>query len=521
MKHFATLAVPVVLASLAGAQTPVSPLQPRLVTFTSSFDPGNTATAYAQLKGAPGMKYMLFVAPHQEGGFSSGQSSLTAQGVLDANGEAFLEWPLTDLWAMPQGAALDYLAVVNGNAGPGKGKMGAANRFSNKAILPLGAPAEHCLKLDFNYTIGAIEPEAGQELTDNWGDIGLHISAENNVVGHPDKAIVFDSANPTGGDTDLGTPGTGPGNTLPLGNLLIIAENDVDANLDDFVDDPDDESGGGWMNFEFDEPVSICSTRMVDIDDNSPTRILVSFADGSPPAVLFVPNGGDNSVQYLEFSFSGVSSMRYNLGGSGAVGDIRYVPCPLELSFDETMMGLPLDLRAGTEMTDQFLIPLGVTISGLNNHNFPVEHPDKILIFDSAEPTGEDLDLATPGYGVGNDTALGKMLIIAEDDVDADSDGFVDDPDDEAFGGVMRFDFDSAVKFVGATVVDNDLVEGAFFRLLDSADTEITTVPVLSLGDNSKQVVELAEPIGGVHAVELWTSGSGALARLRWCPAGH
>jgi hypothetical protein len=512
------LSIPLVLASIAGAQTqPVSPTQTRLVAFTTSFDPGVEATAHVQLSGAPGASYVLLGAPHQELGFYASHATLVGQGVLDAQGQASHSWPLFDLALLPQGAAFDYLAVMNGGALQGTGKKGQANRFSNKGVMALGSPV-HCQVLDFDFTIGPVEPEAGQVLSGDWADIGLHISAENNVAGHPDKAIVFDSSNPTGEDPDLATPGYGPGNDEPLGNLLIVAEDDVDLDLDGFVDDPDDETGGGWLNFDFDEPVTLCSTQILDIDDQGPTRVLVSFADGSPQAVLFVPNGGDNSVQWISLHYTGVSRLQFAFSGSGAIADVRFEPCPSVLSFDETMTGEPINLRAGTVMTDQFVEGLGLSISALNNFDFPSAHPDKALIFDTALPTGGDTDLATPGYGTGNDTALGKVLIIAENDVDADLDGFVDDPDDEAIGGVLRFDFDGPVLFLGGTVVDIDSTEGAYFSLRDENDVEIGTLPVVSMGDNSVQVVEPEGAPVGVRAVELHLSGSGALARLRWCP---
>ena len=80
-------------------------------------------------------------------------------------------------------------------------------------------------------------------------------------------AIIFDTANPTGGDPDLGTPNSdfgGPGlgvggksgspfqNDAALGNALIIAENLTDANGDGLIDDPDDEGGIFPVTLAFD-----------------------------------------------------------------------------------------------------------------------------------------------------------------------------------------------------------------------------------------------------------------------------
>lgn len=518
MKTSLSLAVPLALSAIAGAQAPISPTQPRLVTFTTSLEPGVSATAHAQLSGAPGAPFKLFHAPHLSGSFDAPLAALAGEGVLDANGFAELTWPLTGLQAMPAGSKMDYVAVVNGNTKPG-GKMAQANRFSNKAVMPLGA-AGHCQDLDFDFTIGPVEPVAGQVITNNWSTIGMNVWATNNVAGHPNKAIVFDSANPTGGDTDLATPGYGPGNTQALGKLLIVAENAVDLNSDGFVDDPDDEEGGGWITFGFESPVMICSASLVDIDDGSPTRIVVNFVGGGAPAIVFVPNAGDNSAQKVGMVFGNVESIQFAFGGSGAISNIEFVPCPSNLNLDESLTGKPTHFRAGQVMTDQLFALLGITLSAVNNHVFPVQHPDKVLVFDTADPTGGDEDLATPGLGVGNTEALGSVLIIAENDVDANNDTFVDDPDDEAFGGKLRFDFDQDVTFLGGTVLDIDTNEGAYFSLRDAADVEIFTVPLANLGDNSVQVIDLDHPVPGVRAVELVLSGSGAIGRLRWCPPG-
>jgi hypothetical protein len=65
---------------------------------------------------------------------------------------------------------------------------------------------------------------------------------------HP---LRFDNRTTLQGATRTTTPGTGAGNTEALHTLLIIAENDIDANNDGCIDDPDDEAGGGSLFFEF------------------------------------------------------------------------------------------------------------------------------------------------------------------------------------------------------------------------------------------------------------------------------
>src|SRR5262245_40770476 len=154
-------------------------------------------------------------------------------------------------------------------------------------------------------------------------------------------------------------------------------------------------------------------------------------------------------------------------------------------------------------------------IEGQNNNP---AHPDKAILFDTANPTGGDTDLATPGYGPGNDIALGKVLILAENDGDADFDGLVDDPDDEAGGGMLQFRFDSAVDFVGAKILDVDGTEKDAFNLYDEFDNLILSVPIPFAGDNSVQTLVLSPAVTGVRRAELVLGGSGAITALTYCP---
>jgi hypothetical protein len=371
-----------------------------------------------------------------------------------------------------------------------------------------------CEKLDFDHTIGQTEPVTGEVIAEQWSLVGLHISAKNNFASHPDLAIIFDSAAPTGGDTDLATPGYGIGNDTALGKLLIIAENAKDADFDGLLDDPDDEAKGCILRFDFDKPWDACSATLVDVDDSGPTEIRFYQDLLLPPDVITVPNVGDNSVQKLSFLKTNLVRIDVALAGSGGIAGLELVPCPKLVNFDERTLGEPLDLKVGETMTTQFL-DIGLTIEVNNN---VVGHPDKGILFDSENPSGLDGDLVTPGYGFGNDTPLGKVLIIAENDVDADSDGLVDDPDDEEFGGQLNFKFTTDVEFIGATILDVDGTQMDSFNLYDAADVLITSLPILILGDNSVQTLKQEPPVTGVRRAELVLGGSGAVTRLRFCP---
>jgi hypothetical protein len=106
---------------------------------------------------------------------------------------------------------------------------------------------------------------------------GITVTATKQTVNGlvPGKAMVFDSANPSGQDSDLGTPNVrfgGPGigkdgggptklfpNTMPRGNILIISE-------DENSSDPDDNAMGGELHFTFDPPRYLATVGLLDND---------------------------------------------------------------------------------------------------------------------------------------------------------------------------------------------------------------------------------------------------------------
>jgi len=97
------------------------------------------------------------------------------------------------------------------------------------------------------------------------------------------------------------------------------------------------------------------------------------------------------------------------------------------------------NLNQGDLVNGQYL-GQGVHISSADPHN-------PVMIFDSANPTGDDHDLETSN--------LGNVLILSED-----RDG--NDPDDNASGGTFVFEFD------GPAFVDN-------IRMLDMEQAQATT----------------------------------------------
>lgn len=458
----------------------------------------------AQLRGASGPGWGLLVGLGPE--FFQGTSLVLDIGLLDDDGDGDLTYVLP-ADSIPADHSFVFAGIYK--AGPGSVVVTAPASYQFGGV-------RDCLTLDFETALGAddaVEMVAGRVIQDQWADSGITVSARNNHGGHPDKAILFDSDAPTGGDDDLG---------VGLGNLLIVAENDVDADDDELVDTPDDEGYGGSLVFDFLGPTRICGVTLVDIDDDPGTEL--RFYTGGDTLTPFVTipvlTLGDGSVQDVITDVPGVSRFEVYLEGSGAIGSLDLDLCPRLINFDENSVGQPLDLQVGEVITDQFA-DLGVLISVVNAStlNDAQNHPDKGILFDTQNPTGDDLDLGTPQPGVfGNDTPLGKVLIIAEDDFDdAPADGLVDDPDDEASGGLITFDFDEAMTVFSIRVLDTDESLEDTISLYDENDVLILPpVAVPNIEDGAVQLVNLN--VSGVHKLVVSLAGSGAVTRLRFCP---
>lgn len=154
-----------------------------------------------------------------------------------------------------------------------------------------------------------------------------------------------------------------------------------------------------------------------------------------------------------------------------------------------------------------------------------------LIVFDSSHPTGGDPDLGTPneafagpGIGLGgtisNDTALGNVAIIAEDLVDSDSDGLVDDPDDaDLQGEFMEFDFSRIGKGNKKTTVtinsltfmdvDADEGEGGTFVELSGPSLPTNLIGIPSTGDNGVATIS-GIALSGVNLMRVNFNGSGA-----------
>lgn len=160
-----------------------------------------------------------------------------------------------------------------------------------------------------------------------------------------EAAVVFDSANPTGGDPDLGTPNSdfgGPGvgtggasgapfaNTVALGKILIVAEN-LTLGGDGLVADPDDATVAGMtMDFDFSAlgtvTMSTCTYIDIDIETSRPDGKVELFdATDNLLSTIGLVEVGDNGVNTISLGdVSGVDHVRVTLNGSGAVAGFDF-----------------------------------------------------------------------------------------------------------------------------------------------------------------------------------------------------
>jgi hypothetical protein len=194
--------------------------------------------------------------------------------------------------------------------------------------------------IDFGTDADGNTLPAGTLVNEQWSAWGVHVTAESDSSRKPDQAILFDSANPSGNDSDLGTPNEdfgGPGvgnggeagtageNTEAQGMLLILPEDVNDSNGDGLVDDPNDARAGGFMTFTFDQPYRVDTVQLVDMDGGEwDNTVKVFDMDGNLIDYLNFAPLGDNSYQEARIDAMNVGQLSFELAGSGAISAIVF-----------------------------------------------------------------------------------------------------------------------------------------------------------------------------------------------------
>ncbi len=278
--------------------------------------------------------------------------------------------------------------------------------------------------------------------------------------------------------------------------------------------------------------VSIANTsvNLFSTSDCSGPAIQNTFTDASGDYSFNVSDLGNYCIKVVESSLPAIGYASTTGGFQQSINVLAHgvfnnqdfgfeaTACLPVIDFDTFPNGI--DTSAGDIITNQFA-PWGITVSATGGSG-------DAMIFDGANPTGGDDDLGSPhesfgGPGEGADGAFGlvgenripqrRILIISED-------GDQSDPDDNAVGGTLIFDFDRDLNMNELLFLDfGDTigVNAGEARFLNAAGVEIDSTILPSVGDNGLGGVTLTNT--GVRTVEVEFFQSGSMAKFAICPA--
>ena len=232
---------------------------------------------------------------------------------------------------------------------------------------------------------------SGTVVDNEYSAEGVTVSA----VGGANQAMIFDTANPTGGDWDL--------ETSNLDKALIISE-DGDSS------DPDDNARGGTLRFVFDEATSVESLTFLDNEEGAYVR----FYDESGTLIdtVWIDPTADNGQSVEQFNVDGVYSMEVQLCGSGAIDNLVFDSAAA--TNDGTVFG-----TSGDDKIDYNYVDTDGDRIDANDQILPGAAENDDLVYAGA---GKDEVKA----GDGNDVVYGG---------DADDKLFGGDGDDTLYGG--------------------------------------------------------------------------------------
>ncbi|MEO1616479.1 MAG: SdrD B-like domain-containing protein [Planctomycetota bacterium] len=306
---------------------------------------------------------------------------------------------------------------------------------------------------------------------------GVVISGKSNRDPNAgNRAMIFDSSNPSGGDVDLGTPNVafgGPGmgsggdsNNVALGNILIISE-DGDSS------DPDDDAQGGVFTFSFDEPVTVDYLELLDIDSNESGGSVVTLTTEAGQQTIAIPTAGNNSFQRLEVNVNEVTEMRVEFVSSGAITSLKYTSFETERISDDANTGPGPDFVIGETVEFEYL----------------VSNPGDIGLFLGSEALVDDN--ATPG-DVSDDFTATPVLDGQFNVGDVNQNG--------------RLDTDEVWQFLGSTVATT---AGQFTNTAVVTGTPVSDLGFV-VGDDVMDDDVANYTVVGVPSIDIEKSTNGA-----------
>jgi len=191
--------------------------------------------------------------------------------------------------------------------------------------------------VDFSKDANDVQLPGGAYVDNEWEAFGLVLSSSGGLGTTP---RLFDTANPgttdDPGDFDLGSPNIkcsppGPGrggvgnpgkageNCVPLGNVLIIQEDNADTSI------PDDKGSGGTILFDFVKQAAfVYEIGFLDFPVKAALTVVHVTSLGMEETVISPPHYGNNAAQKEVINIENVEQIRLDLGASGSVSSISF-----------------------------------------------------------------------------------------------------------------------------------------------------------------------------------------------------
>jgi Ca2+-binding RTX toxin-like protein len=213
--------------------------------------------------------------------------------------------------------------VASGGKGADFINMGSGNDLAYG-----GVGGDSILGGDGNDTLigGSMSYDGTQDFNDlSTGELvnGQYI-AEGVTITSADPrtpVMAFDTANPTGGDNDLATAN--------LGKVLMLSE-DRDGS------DPDDNASGGTFNITFENPASVTSLTLLDVEEGATVKYY--DMDGYLLQKVHVTTT-NNGQHVVTTDLQNVASIKVILAGSGAIDNLSYSIDPNNMDGDDVIDG--------------------------------------------------------------------------------------------------------------------------------------------------------------------------------------
>ncbi|MFY0673789.1 MAG: T9SS type A sorting domain-containing protein [Bacteroidia bacterium] len=156
-------------------------------------------------------------------------------------------------------------------------------------------------------------------------------------------------------------------------------------------------------------------------------------------------------------------------------------------------------LSHGELITGQF-VSEGTTVSAVANGG----HLNELIVFNTNETNTSDPDL---------EVNIGNILIFPENNTDNNNDGIYDDPDDQAQGGTITFNYSSPRAITSLKFVDSENSNG-WIKCYDASNNIIINKSIANAGDASVQDITLNA--FGVSKMVVYFTTSGGIGDIKY-----